>query len=76
MKRTTIFLDEQVLGQLQRIAQRKGVTAAAVMREAVARFLASPASAVKVPSLADKFASGERDTSARTDQLLWRDPHQ
>ena len=76
MKRTTIFLDELTLRQLQRTAQRKGITAAAVIREAVAHYLAAPAAAGKLPPLAGKFASGKLDTSERTEELLWRDPHQ
>lgn len=75
MKRTTIFLDEQILHRLQRAAQRKGVTTATVVREAVARYLEAPSSAANIPSLAGKFASGESDTSERAEQLLWRDPY-
>lgn len=76
MKRTTIFMEEQALRQLQRAARRKGVTTATVVREAVAQYLQAPSAAGMIPSLAGKFASGTSDTSERTDQLLWRDPHQ
>ncbi|MEO9251735.1 MAG: ribbon-helix-helix protein, CopG family [Gemmatimonadaceae bacterium] len=37
MNRTTIFLDDQTLRQLQRAAQRKHVSATTLVREAVAR---------------------------------------
>lgn len=75
MKRTTIFLDDQTLLQLQRAARRKHVSAATLVREAVARYLDAPDSIGKVPSIAGRFASGESDTSERTDELLWTDPH-
>ncbi len=75
MKRTTIFLDDHTLLQLQRAAQRKHVSAATLVREAVARYLDATGSTGKVPSIAGRFASGESDTSERTDELLWNDPH-
>ena len=75
MKRTTIFLDEQTIRQLQRIAQRKHVSAANLVREAVARYLDAPEPDGKLPSVAGKFASGESDTSEHVDDLLWKDPH-
>jgi C4-dicarboxylate-specific signal transduction histidine kinase len=75
VKRTTIFLDDQTLRQLQRVAQRKHVSAATLVREAVARYLDAPDSAGKLPSIAGSFASGKSDTSDRADELLWKDPH-
>lgn len=74
MKRTSIFLDEQTLLRLQRAAQRKGVSSATLVREAVARFLDTPEKA-GLPSITGGFASGKQDTSERIDELLWRDPH-
>ncbi len=75
MKHTTIFLDDQTLRQLQRAAQRKHVSGTTLVREAVARYLEAPDSTGKVPSIAGRFASGASDTSERTDELLWNDPH-
>ncbi len=75
MKRTTIFLDEQTIRRLQRVAQRKHVSAATLVREAVAHYLEAPDSVGKLPSIAGEFASGESDTSERADELLWHDPH-
>jgi predicted transcriptional regulator len=76
MKRTTVFLDEATLVRLQRTAQRTGVSAAALVREAVAIYLAGSQTAAAVPEIAGQFSSGHADTSERVDELLWRDPHQ
>jgi hypothetical protein len=75
MKRTTIFLDEQTLQRLQRTAQRQGVSAAMLVREAVTRYLDAPAAGDPLPSIAGQFTSNHRDTAERVDELLWRDPH-
>lgn len=75
MRRTTIFLPEQTLLQLQRTARRKHISTATLVREAVTRYLATPDPEAKVPSIAGQFASGARDTAERGDDLLWRDPH-
>lgn len=75
MKRTTIFLDEQTLIRLKRAAQRQGVASAALVREAIHRYLDAPPDTIGLPSIAGQFASGASDTADRTDDLLWRDPH-
>lgn len=75
MKRTTVFFDEQTMARLQREAQRNGVSAAALVREAVAVYLATPKTASGVPSIAGTFSSGTTDTAERVDSLLWKDPH-
>lgn len=75
MKRTTIFLPEQTLKQLHRVAQRKNISAATLVREAVAQYLNAPATTATLPSIAGQFASGRSDTSERVDELLWPDPH-
>ena len=75
MKRTTVFLDEQTLLRLRRAAQRKGVSSATLVREAVSRYLDAPPAKRGLPSVAGQFASTHRDTAERTDELLWRDPH-
>lgn len=75
LKRTTVFLDEKLLRQLKRLALRRGVSFATVVREAMATYVAEPASAGTVPSVAGRFASGSADTSERVDALLWREPH-
>lgn len=75
MKRTTIFLDEQTLQRLQRTAQRQGVSAAMLVREAVSRYLDAPVSGTALPAIAGQFTSEHRDTAERVDELLWPDPH-
>jgi len=75
MKRTTVFFDDQMMLQLQRAAQRAGVSTASLVREAVAMYLAAPGVTSPLPSIAGQFASGLRDTSEQVDSLLWKDPH-
>ncbi len=76
MKRTTIFIDEALMARLHRFARREGVSSAAVVREAVAAYLASQESETRgLPELAGRFESGCRDTAERVDELLWTDPH-
>lgn len=74
MKRTTVFLDAKLERALKRLAARRGVSFAMVVREAMAAYVAAP-EAGSLPSIAGKFASGRTDTSARVDELLWNDPH-
>jgi metal-responsive CopG/Arc/MetJ family transcriptional regulator len=76
MKRTTMFIDEALLKRLRRLAQRQGVSYATLVREALTQYLASPRVSEELPSIAGRFSSGVTDTSARVDELLWRDPHQ
>ena len=71
-----MFIDEALLRRLQRLAQRQGVSYATLVREALAQYLANPRGVGALPSVAGQFASGQSDTSARVDDLLWRDPHQ
>ena len=75
MKRTTVFLDERTLLRLRRAAQRKGVSSATLVREAVNRYLDAPPVTTGLPSVAGQFASGHRDTAERADELLWPNPH-
>ena len=74
MKRTSLFFDEPLLRSLAREARRRDTSVAAVVREAVAAYLAHPRGAT-VPSVTGQFASGTTDTSERAHELLWRDPH-
>jgi hypothetical protein len=75
MKRTSLFLDAKLLDNLRRAADRRGVSVASLVREAVAAYLA-PSPAGALPSFAAKFDSGTSDTSARVDDLLWKKPHE
>ncbi len=75
MKRTSLFLDAKILQALKRAAHREQVSVASLVREALARYLAEPATAARLPSVTGRFSSGMGDTAERTDELLWRDPH-
>jgi hypothetical protein len=75
MKRTSLFFDDKLLRALRRLATQRGVSVASIVREAVASYLAEPATGTALPSIAGRFASGKRDTSTRVDDLLWSDPH-
>jgi metal-responsive CopG/Arc/MetJ family transcriptional regulator len=76
MKRTSLFLDAKLLRDLKRAADRRRVSVASIVREAVARYLAEPSTSEALPSIAGKFASGKRNTAARVDDLLWQNPHE
>lgn len=76
MKRTSLFLDAKLLRDLKRAADRRRVSVASIVREAVARYLAEPTTGTALPSVAGKFASGKKSTSTRVDDLLWREPHE
>ena len=76
MKRTTIFVPEALERDLQLYARREGKPAAAVVREAVAAYIArTPGS--RLPSFAGAFDSGRSDIAGRHDELLFEDlaPH-
>ena len=75
MKRTTIFVPEALERDLQLYARRKGKPAAAIVREALAAYIAhTPA---PLPSFAAAFDSGFTDTAARHEEILFRNltPH-
>lgn len=75
MKRTTIFVDDKLLRRLKQLAGRNGTSFATLVREALAAYVARPAGRAVLPSVAARFSSGLADTSARVDELLWKDPH-
>ena len=77
MKRTTIFIPEQLERDLSLYAQREGRPVAAVVREAVERYLAHASSPGHVPSFAGVGASGRRDIAERHETLLFEglEPH-
>jgi hypothetical protein len=75
MQRTSVFLDKVLLRRAREFARREGKSFAAVVREALAAYIATPAqSASRLPSVAGRFASGRSDTSERVDELLWSEP--
>ena len=76
MKRTTIFLEAQLLRRAQQMARREGKSFAAIVREAVSAYVAgSTRPATRLPSVAGQFASGHSDVSQRVDDFLWEEPH-
>ena len=76
MQRTSVFLDKVLLRRAREYARREGKSFAAVVREALAAYIATPAqSASRLPSVAGRFASGRSDTSERVDEILWSEPH-
>ena len=60
----------------RQFARRHGKSFAAVVREALAAYIADRrGSENRPPSIAGRFASGRSDTAKHTDELLWTDPH-
>jgi predicted transcriptional regulator len=69
MKRTTIFLDEQVETELKALARRKRLPMAAVVRDALERHVARET--VRAPlSFVGVGRSGSRDTAERHEEIL------
>ena len=76
MRRTSLFLDEQIMKRMQRLADYRGVSVAAVVREALAEYVGKASPPTELPTIVGRFRSGHGDTSERVDELLWRDPHE
>ena len=77
MKRTTIFVPESLERELQLYAKRQGKPAAAVVREAIAEYIADGRSRTKLPSFTGAFDGPYTDTAERHEELLFKDlsPH-
>ena len=73
MRRTTIFLDEQLERELKALAKRADRPMASLVREALADYVVT---ARKTPPKALGFVaagrSGRQDTAERHEQLLWK----
>ena len=76
MKRTTIFVPEGLERDLQLYARREGKPTAAIVREALAAYIAGRPAA-DLPSFTGAFDSGHADTAERQDELIFRSlaPH-
>lgn len=75
MRRTTVFLEEELLKRAQGHAARHDKSFAQVVREALMAYLAEgPAMPRTLPRLAGQFSGGPPDLSERVDELLWQDP--
>ncbi len=79
MKRTTIFIEEHLERDLQAIARRRKRPVAALVREAVAQYVATEKQEEGArPGFVAVGRSGSSDTASRHEALLWRDlePHE
>ena len=79
MIRTQISLTETQMTRLKRAATDRGVSVAAVIRDAVDRSVPDDGAArlerqQRAFGLAGAFSSGRRDTSERHDEVLGEDP--
>ena len=76
MKRTTIFVPEGLERDLQLYARREGKPTAAIVREALAAYIAGRPAA-DLPSFTGAFDSAHADTAERQDELIFRSlaPH-
>lgn len=71
MKRTTIFVPEALERDLQLYAQHAGKPTAAVVREALAAYIAQRRPAIELPSFAAAFDSGRTDTAEHHEEILF-----
>jgi len=76
MKRTTIFVPEALERDLQLYARREGKPTAAIVREALAAYVAERPPA-DLPSFTGAFDSGRSDTARRHEEILFQNltPH-
>jgi predicted DNA-binding protein len=78
MKRTTIFIDEELDHELHTLARHRGIPVSALMRESFARYLQEQKGG---RGLALRFLgrghSGQESIAEHHEDLLWRnlDPH-
>jgi hypothetical protein len=78
MKRTTVFIDESVDGDLRALARRQQRPVAALVREAVEQYVVAGRQAGPArPGFVAIGRSGFRDTAERHEELLFADlaPH-
>ena len=76
MKRTQIYLEEELDERLRAAAASEGRSAADLIREALRALLASRRPRGRDPFLeiAGAFSGGAKDASIRHDDLLYRQP--
>jgi hypothetical protein len=77
MKRTTLFVPEELERDLHLYANRDGRPTASLVREALTEYVARRRGEHPLPSFAARFESGHQDTAGRHDELLFKtlDPH-
>ena len=71
MKRTTVFIPEPLERDLRLCAKHEGRATAALVREALAVYVASHRAAPGLPSFVGAFASGHTDTARRHEDLVF-----
>lgn len=71
MKRTTVFVDEELEADLRALARRRRVTVAALTRQALRQYLAGAARRRRLPSFVAIGRSGYAETATRHEELLW-----
>ncbi len=75
MRRTTIFLDEQLERELKAMARRSDRPMASLVREALADYVVSAReTSSKALGFVAAGRSGRQDTAERHEQLLWKAP--
>jgi hypothetical protein len=70
MRRTTVFVDDQVLDTLQAIARQRGVSLAEVTREALGDYVARHRGKRRPLTFLGIGRSGRRDVAERFEELL------
>ena len=68
MKKTTIYLDEEVDLLLRRVAARRGSTRTELIRTAIRELLMAESGERRLPR--SLGSSGKTDTSTRVDEIL------
>lgn len=71
MRRTTIFIPEELDRDLQIYARQKGKPVASIVREAVAAYITDGAAGPALPSFTAAFDSGHTDTASKHDEILF-----
>ena len=72
MKRTTVFIPEALERELQLCARQEGRPTAALVREALAEYVARHRPTPGLPAFVAAFASGRTDTAERHEDLVFR----
>jgi metal-responsive CopG/Arc/MetJ family transcriptional regulator len=70
MKRTTVFVDEDVLRKLREVAKREKCTVAEVTRKALQEYISRRRSKRSRLSLIGVGRSGRKDVAERAEELL------
>ena len=72
MKRTTIFADEELLGEIREISVKEKKTLAEVMREAMHSYVQKKRPRKQKLSFIGIARSGRNDIAQRNEEVLWK----